>query len=591
MRTKNLAWKLKNGFRSFMQSADKTPACGVVTEMGMLPTSAGGLLTNRRAQVLLILGVWCFLCWLHWDNDGLWFYDATQHAAHGVFWKDFLPNLNLKPWDYVMSYFARYPIIRPTRYPPAFYVPMALVYGLMGPSPYYAKFLVLATTLLAALYTMAWCRRWVSPNMGWMGAWLMLLPMVVKWSHAVMLNVPVLAFSIAGLYHFHRWLESPQESPAWRQLYLGAAWAVLSMLTHVTNCVIVLIFVVWLLMARRLRWLLKVRTIGVMVVSALVLLPWFLVVMKYEMGRVHAVVGSTSWISEPLRWHWLFYAQKAPMLFSMHMLGVAGVGVVTGLRIRRWRRETLYLVALTVVCYLFFTYMRWRDVRYVILFALPIVLFSGMAFLGVHQWLSQCLRLAPSRSNWRLGGGVALVLIGQLWLTTQVEVPCVSGYAELVRYMEEVAPDEPLFYEGSRDDIFAFYVLAGDPHYQRQALCGNRFLYARGYRNQIKNFVSSPEDVARLLTEKGGCRWVAVDEVPKRGNIKAAEYLRTAVTGPQFELVKSFPITRRDWREGYEATSVHLYRCLEPVASVDEVEIPFKSGGKIVTHRTKLIAR
>jgi hypothetical protein len=43
------------------------------------------------AQVLLLLAAWLFVCWLHWDNDGLWYGDAPKHAANGVFWKDYTP--------------------------------------------------------------------------------------------------------------------------------------------------------------------------------------------------------------------------------------------------------------------------------------------------------------------------------------------------------------------------------------------------------------------------------------------------------------------------------------------------------------------
>ena len=194
-------------------------------------------------QVLLLFAAWLFVCWLHWDNDGLWFGDAPRHAGNGLFWKDYLQTLSLDPKGYALSYYARYPTINPTSYPPAFYLLEAVFFGAFGPSPYIAKGLVLAFVLLASLYITAWCRRWIDPDAGWAGILLLLLPGVIMWSHAIMLNVPALALNIAALYHLRRWMESPPASPAWRQYYVGAALVVLSILTYLPSCVIVLIAV------------------------------------------------------------------------------------------------------------------------------------------------------------------------------------------------------------------------------------------------------------------------------------------------------------------------------------------------------------
>ncbi len=542
-------------------------------------------------QLLLVIATWLYLCLLHWDNDGLWFFDATQHAAHGFFWKDFLRDFTFKPIDYVLSYYARYPIIRPSRYPPAFYFPMALVYSIFGASPYVAKNLVLCFALMSALYTMAWCRRWIQPQAGWAGALILLLPIVVKWSHAVMLNVPVLALSIASLYHFRIWLSSPPDTPAWRHLYLSAILAVLSILTHVANCVIVLILFAWLLTARGNDLFKKTKTWLVVLASALALVPWFLIVLKYEMGRVNLMVGSDPRIAEPSRWHWFYYLKHAPSLFDFHVLGLAIIGAIIGLSNRRWRSETIRLLILSACIYLFYAYMAANDVRYIILLALPLVLFCTMTLITIIESTRKALHHRPA---WQTVGTMTIIafsFMGQGWMAATVPVPSISGYRELVQYMEKVAPNEPLFYDGRRDDIFAFYVRAGDPGFQRRAVCGNRLLYARNNGGPTKTFVSSPDDVIEMLQNKGGCHWIAIDEIPLVTDVNAPEYLRTAVQGSHFEWVKSFPIQRKHWNKGYEHTNVQLYRFLKSVQIPEEVEIPYSSQGKVVYYRTKPIER
>lgn len=539
-------------------------------------------------QVGFVLAVWVFLCLLHWHNDGLWFFDATQHAAHGFFWKDFLGNATFEPWDYVMSYFARYPIIRPTRYPPAFYFLMAAVYQ-VSCSPYAVKFLVLSFALMAALYTMAWCRRWVAKEAGWAGALLLLLPVVVMWSHAIMLNIPVLALSIAGLYHYRVWLLSPMDSPAWKHLYWGAFLAVLSIYTHVINCVIVLILFAWLVTERRLRLIVRAKTLLTVFISAMAVVPWYIVIIRFERGRVDSVVGSTTRLTEPSQWNWLYYFNEATSLFGIHILCLSLIGLVMGLCVARWRRVTISFVVYTLTCYLFFTYLRWVDVRYIMLLSLPIVVLCGIAVAGLFKYLGS--KVSVISSGFAFGIAVLLCYGVQAGLAAKVPVPCVSGYSELVQYMEEVAPREALFYDGYRDDIFSYYVLAGDPGFQRRAVCGNRLLYAINGGRKAAEYVSSPAEVIDMLQNKGGCQWIAVDAIPKVDDVNAPGHLRAAVQGPQFELVRTFPI-HRQWRmEGSDNSAVKLYRFLKPVVRLEEVEIPYVSHGKVVHARVKPIER
>lgn len=126
-------------------------------------------------QVLLILLALLYVASLHWSNDGLWYQgDSPRHAANGLFWWDFLASFPVNPVKFTLSYYARYPVIHPTGYPPLFYLIEGAAFRLLGPSPYVAKGLVLAFALFAALYVAAWLRRWVSEEAGWFGALLIL---------------------------------------------------------------------------------------------------------------------------------------------------------------------------------------------------------------------------------------------------------------------------------------------------------------------------------------------------------------------------------------------------------------------------------
>src|ERR1051325_11455474 len=129
------------------------------------------LAESALAQATAIVVVWLYVVVLHARNDGLWYAgDAARHALNGLFWWDFLAARPSRPADFALSYYARYPAINPTAYPPLFYLLEGVAFRVLGPSPYVAKGLVLGFALLGCLYISAWLRRWVSREAGWGGA-------------------------------------------------------------------------------------------------------------------------------------------------------------------------------------------------------------------------------------------------------------------------------------------------------------------------------------------------------------------------------------------------------------------------------------
>ncbi len=549
--------------------------------------------TWLSTQVLLVFIAWLFLCWLHWDNDGLWYGDAPRHAANGLFWKDYLLSLSFDPKGYALSYFARYPVIAPTSYPPVFYLLEAVFFGVFGPSPYVAKGLVLGFALMAALYTTAWCRRWIAQDAGWAGVLLVLLPGVVVWSHAIMLNVPALALSIGALYHFRRWLESPPASPVWRHLYIGAALAVLSILTYLTSCVLLLVVGIWLLVERRWRLLWNRRTLIVFVASLLVLLPWIILTVMFESPRIETATGQVTNLISVSYWRWafLYYPKRLPELFGTHLLFIAAFGIASGMLVRRWRHETILLLIMTAVCFTFFSYLPSRESRYILLLSVPIIIFCLLGLLSTVHCIG---KLTKMRTEWVRAAtltAIAVLIIGQAWVASKVSVLSISGFRQLVGFIEKIAPDEPVFYGGTSPNIFTFYLLAGDPGYRRRVVLSRKLLYAESTWDKIHEFISSPQDIVEVLQKRGGCKWVAVHDRPDSPQIEAPWHLRKAVKGPKFKLVQSFPIIRK-WTTGVvERTNVCVYRFLVPIERVDEVDMPLFSLGENVRIRIKPIQR
>ena len=247
-------------------------------------------------------------------------------------------------------------------YPPFFYLLEAGLFAVLGPSPYLAKGIVLSFTLVEAIYAMVWLRRWVAEEAGYSSAVVLLLPGMVEWSHAIMLNVPACAMTLAALYHTKRWLEEPGS----RHFYAAACLSTLTVLTYFPAAVVVPIIVAWVVAAGHSRLLIVPRTLATAAVCGIVLLPCFVLALRWARLHVEMTAATPGLISKSTTW--LYYLNSAQSLFGQAMPALAALGVITGIVSRCWRFETMMLSIWVVLAYVFLTYLRAKDERYLLPF-------------------------------------------------------------------------------------------------------------------------------------------------------------------------------------------------------------------------------
>jgi hypothetical protein len=530
-----------------------------------------------------LLGVWIFLWCLHGDNDGLWFQgDAPRHAANGFFWIDYLSDFTWDAKGYALRYYARYPVIDPTSRPPVFYLLEGVAFRLCGPSPYVAKGLVLCFSLLAALYLMAWLRRWVSAEAAYAAALFLLLPGVICWSHAIMLNIPALAFGLAALFHTRRWLEAVE--PRRGQLAAAAALTLLGILTYYPTGVVVLVVAVWMAIKRDWSGWRNPLLWTVVGTCGLMLLPFAWLVAHWAPIPLGWVLPSAANFGKLSTW--LFYPSRILQIANWQLGCLAGLGLVAGLAHRRWRQEAVLSASWILVLYVVFSILHAKDVRYALPVMAPLLVLATLGVTIGCEWLAR-LRFLRASAGRRLTTVVLLALLAyQSYWATVYRVVSIRGYPELVSYLGQVAPDEPVLYDGFYDGVFTFYLRAADHHFRRRVVLGSKLLYAYamipGWKQ--RDFVHSAEEVIDVLQQRGGCRWLAIEVSQRDHDLLPMRYLRDAVNTPAFELVKSFPI------DGPLIKRVDVYRLTMPVAEVQEVDLPFPALGPDVTYRVRPIA-
>jgi hypothetical protein len=515
----------------------------------------GMCVRSRACQVAVVALAFLTIAALHRQNDGLWFQgDSPRHAMNGLFWWDLLTTLPRDPVEFAVRYYARYPAINPATYPPLFYFVEGLTFAAFGPSPQVAKFIVLLFGVMAGVYTMAWARRWIGPVAGWAGPFLAFMPGIVLWTNSVMLNIPAAALGLAVLYHFRRWSETARVT----QLVLTLLFAAAVVLTYYQGGIVLCICAGWAALRwrefrlnRRALWIAAGALCAIAPVAiAITLAP---VQTARHLPTLALLTKSSTWT---------FYWTTLPDVTGRPAL-VAGVaGLIAGFFTARWRTDAAYLAIWITALIVGLSLLPAKDPRYVLLAAPAFVLAAaiGLAVAVPH--------LGARRPEWQ-AAALAAGLAAGFWSAARVQVPQVSGFREIATYLQEQAPRDAVLYDGQYDGLFGFYVRASDPHFERRVALGSKLLYQDGPASTFtpvqKSNVASTQDVVNLLRTRSGCRWVAIEVTRNPGSI-GRRLLREAVARPEFELVRSFPIT------GAGERRVDLYRsviAVDPVAAVD----------------------
>jgi hypothetical protein len=513
-------------------------------------------------QIALVILTWIYIVALHWRNDGLWFQgDAPRHAANGLFWWDFLSRIPVNPFEFALTYYARYPVINPPMYPPVFYLLEGATFAVFGPSPFVAKALVLCFTLAVGLYMLAWLRRWMLPAAGWAAPLLILQPSVIGWSHAVMLNVPAMALTFAALYHGRRWLEAP----ASRQIYLTVTFTVLAVLTYVTSGLLVFVLLAWAAFEHRWTAIVTRRAIAVWIAGGLVVLPWAIIVVtwmrpvaEFTVARPGATLSTRAW---------LYYVHALPHLFAPLLLGAAAVGAVGALLDTRWRHEAIVASLWATLCYIGLCYIGPREDRYLLIAAPAVVIVGVLGVVLLVGWIP-VVRIIDKTG---IIATAALILVAvHLVRAHSMFLPFVEGFPDVVRYFEREAPHERVLYDGPFNGSFSFYMRAGDPGFTRSVVAGHKLLYPSAMMRaggRVTERASSPAQALAILRGECDCRWVVIERSRGSEATLAARHLREAVAGPEFQFMTSYTL------RGNTPIRLDIYRLIEGQTGRGDVDV------------------
>lgn len=497
------------------------------TAVGQRPSGDG----QGLAQGLFLIAVWLMLVVAFRDNDGLWFQgDAPRHALNGVFWHDLACSDWKHPVDFAWAYYARYPALTITNYPPVYHLVSAVGYAIFGLTPGVPKGVSLLSALALVGWLWQWLRRWVSISSGWLAASLFLMPGVFIWMQAGMTNLLATALGMGALYHLRRALEQPSLG---RQFWLAIGLGSLAVLTHPLMAILGPVGLLWILLERGPGWLWRPAALWVWLGFLLLLIPVF--VLLYQRGnhfRQAQVDLSRLWDAYSTQ----FYVSRLDELSGYPVLGLTAIALLGCLpRLSDCWRELKLMAVWLGVCLVLLTLIWAKDVRYALI-CLPAVVIA--LAVGCREWQRNVVaRLVPSGlTTWFWSGLAALAGLG--WMArVPPQVPDTRGMREIVAEVLEFAPRQPVFYYGELDGLLIYYLRLADPGFQQQVIPAALWMGADPDVELVRQ---------RLL--RSGVHWLLIERPQPGKPALPYEFVNQLCSAPGLERVRILEFSTRGTR-------------------------------------------
>ncbi len=514
----------------------------------MLARAARLLLAPR---VILLLGVALVVSRGITTGELHFYIDETRHAMNGVFFRDLLVDLPLSnPLQYAREYYAKYPAIALPHWPPFFPFIEGIFFLLFGISVWASRLAMLSFALLGVYFWYGIAERQGPRDRALLSAFIFpLLPAVLLYERVTMLEIPQVSLSLGAIYFWLRWLESERARDVWAL----AAFSVAGLLTSQRAIFLVFFLGLHFLMERRYRLLRRWDVWAALAASLAVVLPWYAlsfrtVTLSYEraVGRefTHMLSGE----------HLYYYFTVLPQQLGLVLLCLTLVGF--GWAVFRSARYHRFFLLWVVSCYVFFTLVQEKEPRHIMMWIPPLVYF---ALLGVEVLFV--------RKRWALVASTALglyFLIGAL----RFERPKITGMEEVARYVLSQPGSDVMYYQGSLNGNFIFFVRKFDPE--------KRHMVVRGKQVVVSNIVYDQRQVLRTTDEvlnffrTWGIRYAVIEDEPLSGGLELVDGL---LRSEQFELLRFFPLWSNDPR--LDGRKVRVYRYRGEVHRTDQpVTIP-----------------
>jgi hypothetical protein len=531
-----------------METASSTPASQVPTVSPRLGVQWGLSPRLRSFQLLFLCFAIVTAVLVRGIRKGEFSenVDETVHAATGLYVASFLHDLPLRhPVQYTYRYYAQYPSLGIIMYPPAFYVIEGVAFSIFGPSVVTARLTVVFLALLGLGFWFKLVEELEGEYTAAISTVLLaFLPAVLTYEKTVMLDIPLMAFSIATSYSWICYLRRGSK----RDLYWFAVFLCLAFLTKHHAIYLVLWCLITLAAEKKWERILNWRTVVVGAGCLLVVAPAYVLQIEMNSSLEQSVKGT----SANLTMAWGYYWLELPGLVGWGVVVLTAIGIAMSLW-RAKRDNTILMLAWIASCYIVFTLVRHKEARYILYWVPAFAYFAVAPF--VRQMSVRWLRV--------LGTAVVMVVVAaysvRAWTYQRLYV---SGYAPLAEQLTQ-REGGCVLVDMDLPGNFTFFVRAFDPARRfvilRKALYDIRTIREWG----VFEFAHTQSDVEQIL-KADSVRYVVVEKnMPLHFSSQSA--LRDLLDhSGQYKPLVTVPIETNLTR--WQGRSLVIYESIIPVA-------------------------
>jgi hypothetical protein len=390
--------------------------------------------------------------------------------------------------DYTVHYYLQYPALGILVWPPFFYLLEGVLMSIFGTSFLVGKALVCVSAAGACAYLFFLvCRTHDVVRAATAALIFGLSPLVFRYSHHVMLEVPTLALGLAAIFYFVRYLDQEKRL----DLILAGLAAALCALTRFDAVYLLPCFLILLIARRRLNLMRRWEVLATALVSALIVLPFYAMTtagigwFHLQNATVQYGAGQPAYFSLH---RLLFYPSCVPDQLGMFALVPAMLGLLYGIMKARRASSWPYL-AMLVACYATFTLMAEIEPRHTIYWIPAFALFAADGIALVAQWLRVPKIHLPLAT---------FLLLCVAWSTLAERQFFVRGYEEAARYVvaNSGSSNFSLFLGGLNGD-FIYQIRRQDPNRRLWILRADKIFYSVLVNPQVeyKQYAESDDDI------------------------------------------------------------------------------------------------
>jgi hypothetical protein len=469
--------------------------------------------------------------------------DESFHAFTGMYVADFLRAFPLAhPVRFTLLYYTHYPAIGLIHWPPFFYVVEGLAFLIGGPSVITARITVLLFTLFGSYF---WFQLVQDLEDSYYAAastvLLGLLPFLLLYEKAVMLEAPSLALCIAATYYWIRYLKHGVD----RYVYIFAGIASLALLTKQLSIYLALFCLFTIVLQRRRYLLSKAATWKGLALCIAITAPFYGFVLKIHWKVIQYDVLKTKMPGNPFA----YYLTVLPSQLGFPIVCLSLLGIATCWWWGKWE-NTKVMLAWIAACYLTLTFFAEKEPRYIVYWLPPFIYFA----LGplISQRLTPRIRYAGVLAS-------AILLAHSIWVGWHFERPYISGYQAAAEEVTRVGDSGFLLFDGELPANFIFFVRKSDPgrHYVvlRKALHTQREFKQWGSIEFVQN-IQDLEDLINLY----GIRFAIVDNAPTE--FRSQELLRRYLQSSRFRLVQTIQLQTNI--ASWQSRELSVYENVQP---------------------------